>query len=112
LQYPPEVSGLYGLPSRIGDFELHDTGNGIPAYRLFAADHFDDKRKENNIYAGIPMLFGKSEKSYSCAFWDNPSDTFADISTQPNGERCVSFVSEAGSFSLFLMENETMEGLW
>ena len=58
------------------------------------------------------MIFSKNKKNYSCAFWDNPSDTFCDIQTQPDGERCVNFTSEAGCFSLFLMESDSMEGLW
>ena len=56
-------------------------------YRMWTADHFNDKNHKYSVYAVIPMMLGlnpanTNKSTTSCFLWGNASDTWVDIFTE------------------------------
>ncbi|KAJ6235631.1 hypothetical protein M0813_28463 [Anaeramoeba flamelloides] len=104
---------LYGLPEHTTGLSLEDTKEGEP-YRLFNVDVLDyEIGSREALYGAVPMILSKTKKKemLNAVFWNNPAETWVDISTdrmktknkQFKKNRAVHFMSETGVIDLFII---------
>lgn len=94
----PNGSKFYGLPLHSTPLQLPITNNAFNGnqtqdnepLRLYNSDVFEyELNSPMALYGAIPMVIGRSAESFAGLFWNDPADTFADIS-----ETSVTFMSE------------------
>ena len=125
-----ESSALFGLPEHTTPVNLPNTKlrpprQNLEPYRLYTLDVYEyDLDSTMALYGAIPIVFSHAispaKTSYSCSvFWNNPSDTFVDISEEEISldvqnspktfsARKVKWMSETGNFDLFLFPGNTV----
>lgn len=125
----PASRGLYGLPERASlSTALADTSgkggatSGSEPYRLFNADVFAYPiGSSKGLYGCVPMVLGRGKRQpFLACFWNNASDTFVDVVTDPvdDGEKdcsptkTVHFISESGVADLFVMLGPSVEDVY
>lgn len=106
---------LYGIPEHASDFMLKDTlladeeKEGemrvvSDPYRLYNLDVFEyELDTPMTLYGSIPVLVAPNARNTVGMFWNNPSETFVDISTPRDDAKKSHWMSESGVFDLFLL---------
>eukprot|EP00924_Labyrinthula_sp_SR-Ha-C_P015591 maker-scaffold_4-snap-gene-4.37-mRNA-1 protein AED:0.05 eAED:0.07 QI:0/0/0/1/1/1/6/0/982 len=104
----PSSIGFFGLPEHATNFRLPDTisGSGIISdpYRLYTLDVFEyELDSPMALYGANPTMVSVSSQGTATGlFFNNPSDTFVDTSTEGNGKK-VRWMAETSSFDLFIV---------
>jgi alpha 1,3-glucosidase len=96
------ASQLYGLPERSDTINLVDTIGGQP-YRLYNLDVFEyevDSRQA--LYGSVAFMLAKQGSQACGMFWNNPSNTYIDISTS-GSDKQAHWMSEAGVIDVFVL---------
>ncbi len=126
----PESEVLYGIPEHASSLALKSTRSihqqtGVLSksdpYRLFNLDVFEYELDSTMaLYGAIPIMLGhstgaaKHHRSVG-VFWNNPSETWVDIYDSSAGtgahKQLTHWMSESGSFELFLMAAKDLKGL-
>ncbi|KAH0790279.1 glycosyl hydrolase [Histomonas meleagridis] len=92
---------ISGLPSHTLPVTLEQTYNVTDPIRFFNTDI--NKFEVNSVmsmYGGIPFLMAHALNGCDGVFWCNPSETWADITT--DGVKRVRFMSEGGYIDTFI----------
>jgi alpha 1,3-glucosidase len=73
-------------------------------YRLYNLDVFEYEIDEPMaLYGHIPLLVAHSAQATVSAFWNNPSETFVDVSDDEQGSKRAHWMSESGVLDLFVL---------
>lgn len=137
----PASQVLYGIPEHASSLALKTTRSkagdrvltkGDP-YRLFNLDVFEyELDSPMALYGAVPIMLGHSTATQSKfrsvgVFWNNPSETWVDIydeegrsdkssghssdNSKQTGQRFTHWMSESGSFEVFLMAGAGLKEL-
>jgi len=107
----PRATHLYGIPEHASSHALHTTTSGEAGgaysapYRLYNLDVFEyELDNPMSLYGSIPFLIssGAPQGLSSGVFWNNPTETYVDISKDPHS-MTARWISEAGVFDLMLL---------
>ena len=101
---------MFGLAEHASQFALKATTGGAGAYeepyRFYNLDVFEYELDEPMaLYGTIPLVWGQSTSRPSTvgAFWNNPSETFVDVSSEEGKGWGTRWLSESGVVELFLI---------
>ncbi|XP_053701962.1 neutral alpha-glucosidase C isoform X3 [Synchiropus splendidus] len=79
-----DIHHVFGLPEHADHLRLRDTRGGEP-YRLYNLDVFAyDLHSRLGLYGSVPLLVAHSPDRSLGIFWLNASETFVNISHNPN----------------------------
>jgi alpha 1,3-glucosidase len=114
---------VYGIPEHASTFALKNTNGDAYSdpYRLFNLDVFEYELDEPMaLYGAVPYVSSISDNGSPGVLWLNAAETFVDVSdasdgstglfsTGPKPSKNTHWISEAGSFSVFLIPAHTPE---
>eukprot|EP00514_Thraustochytrium_sp_LLF1b_P011885 CAMPEP_0184545554 /NCGR_PEP_ID=MMETSP0199_2-20130426/4377_1 /TAXON_ID=1112570 /ORGANISM="Thraustochytrium sp., Strain LLF1b" /LENGTH=948 /DNA_ID=CAMNT_0026939861 /DNA_START=32 /DNA_END=2878 /DNA_ORIENTATION=- len=109
----PGSKYVYGLPEHATDFALKNTkGGGANAYdepfRMYNLDVFEYEIDEAMaLYGHIPMVVAHNAEATKSFFWNNPSETFVDVTQDAEGSREVHWISESGVMDIIFSVGPT-----
>jgi alpha 1,3-glucosidase len=129
----PSSEALYGIPEHASSLALQGTrsihqqsiATKSDPYRLFNLDVFEYELDSTMaLYGVIPIMLGhttapgKLDHRSVGVFWNNPSETWVDVyevahsqQQQQQQKKLTHWMSESGSFEVFLMASGDLKGL-
>jgi len=104
----PGAKHMFGVPEHATDFSLKSTkgsGGYDEPFRMYNLDVFEyEIDVPMALYGHIPVAIAHKAGQTSGVFWNNPSETFVDITNDPqDGSKNVRWISETGVFDLMIM---------
>uniref|UniRef100_A0A7S2SFF9 Glucosidase II subunit alpha n=1 Tax=Mucochytrium quahogii TaxID=96639 RepID=A0A7S2SFF9_9STRA len=107
----PGAKHVYGIPEHASDFALKTTNPGGGGYdepfRLFNLDVFEYEIDNSMaLYGHIPVVIGHKKGQTTSVFWNNPSETFVDVTDQ-DGSKEIHWISETGIPDIMIMVGPT-----
>jgi alpha 1,3-glucosidase len=109
-----DADHVYGLPEHTSPLSLKTTtGPGAQynePYRMYTLDVFEyELDSPMALYGGIPLMLAHSRQHNTVgAFWNNPTETWIDVSKAPGeGKTETHWISESGVAELFLLPGPT-----
>ena len=103
LKFNDSIS-LYGLPIRMSEMSLKptDKDSGYRLFNLDCANHVPGDLQ--SLYGSIPIVHSlNTNKTISSILYDNPSDTWIDLSfNDHNNDKSLKFVSQGGIVNLYM----------
>lgn len=118
---------IYGIPEHASSLALKSTRGfdenskkvftDSDPYRLFNLDVFEYELDSTMaLYGTIPIMLGHNPQGLNHrsvgVFWNNPSETWVDIYSEKGSDgKLTHWMSESGSFSLYIFANEDLKHL-
>jgi alpha 1,3-glucosidase len=103
----PDSSHVYGIPEHTSPLSLKTTSGPAAQYnepyRMYTLDVFEyELDTPMALYGGIPMLISHNPTQTVAVFWNNPTETFIDISKE-SGSTGSHWISESGVVDLMFL---------